>query len=102
MATFKKLNVQDEVTNRIQDNTAKAVNQLSSNALTSGSILTSQTLKAGDNTINHKLGKTLTGWFIVRQRGAASIYDKQDSNSSPSQTLILNSSAAVSVDIYVF
>jgi predicted RNA binding protein YcfA (HicA-like mRNA interferase family) len=102
MAVFKKLNVKEEVINRIQDNTGKAINQLSNNALVSGSVLTSQALKAGDNTINHKLGKTLSGWFIVRQRGSASIYDKQDGNSSPAQTLILNSSADVTVDIYVF
>lgn len=102
MAQLRKLNTQDELINRIQDNTTKAVNQLSSNSLTSGSIVSSVSLSSGDNTINHKLGKTLTGWFIVRQRGSASIYDKQDSNKTPAQTLVLNSSAAVVVDIYVF
>ena len=102
MAQLQKLNTQDELANRIQDNTKKAITQINSNALTSGTILTSQSLKAGDNTINHKLGKNLSGWFIVRQRAAATFYDKQDSNSSPAQTLILNASAAVVVDIYVF
>lgn len=102
MATLNKLNTQDELQNRIQDNTKKAVNQLSSNSLTSGNTLTSIALTAGDNTINHKLGKALTGWFIVRLRGASTIYDKQDSNKTPEQTLVLNSSAGVTVDLYVF
>ena len=102
MAGYTKLNTQDEVQNRIQDNTKKAVNAASNTPLNQGAILTSIALKSGDNTVDHKLGKKLSGWFIVRLRGAATIYDKQDGNAQSSQTLILNSSAAVTVDIYVF
>jgi len=102
MAQLKTLKLEDEVHNRIQDNTKKAVAQINSNSLTSGTVLTSIALKSGSNTINHKLGKTLTGWFIVRQRASAIIYDQQDSNKTPSQTLVLNSSVDVTVDIYVF
>jgi hypothetical protein len=102
MAQLKTLNLEDETQNRIQDNTKKAVAQINSNVLTSGTILNSIALKSGSNTINHKLGKTLTGWFIVRQRASATIYDQQDSNKTPTQTLSLNSSADVTVDIYVF
>jgi hypothetical protein len=73
-----------------------------SNPINGGTILTSITLNSGDNTIPHKLSQKLQGWFIVRQRGAATIYDKQDSNNTSDKTLILNSSASVSVDIFVF
>ena len=99
---YTKLNTQDELQNRIQDNTKKAVASVSSNPIVQGSILSGVSLKSGDNTVDHKLGKKLTGWFIVSIRGAATIYDKQDSNAQPSQTLVLNSSTAVSVDIFVF
>jgi hypothetical protein len=99
---YTKLNTQDELQNRIQDNTKKAVASVNSNPIMQGSILSGVSLKSGDNTVDHKLGKKLTGWFIVRIRGAATIYDKQDSNAQASQTLVLNSSAAVSVDIFVF
>jgi hypothetical protein len=102
VAQLKTLNVQDEVQNRVQDNTKKAIDQINANVLTSGTILSKVSLKVGSNTVNHKLGKVLTGWFIVRQRSSATIYDTQDSNKTPAQTLLLTSSAAVTVDIYVF
>lgn len=73
-----------------------------SNPINGGTILTSISLSSGDNTIPHKLSQKLQGWFIVRIRGAATIYDKQDSNQSQDKTLVLNSSAAVTVDIFVF
>ena len=48
------------------------------------------------------LQRPLQGWYIVRQRALASIYDTQDSNQNPSLTLNLTSNAVVSVDIAVF
>jgi hypothetical protein len=102
MPILKTLNVPDEIQNRVQDNTKKAIDQLSNQPLTNGTILSSIALTTGNNTVNHKLGKKLTGWFIVRQRSSATIYDNQDSNKAPTQTLILVSSADVTVDIYVF
>ena len=68
----------------------------------SSSVLANVQLVAGTNTINTLLGANLQGWSIIRQRGAATVYDQQDSNSTPNLTLILVSSAAVSVDILVF
>lgn len=68
----------------------------------SNSTLTNVSLVSGSNTINHKLGQKLQGWYIVRQRALASIYDNQDNNQSPDLTLVLVASAPVSVDIVVF
>jgi len=59
-------------------------------------------LKVGSNAVNHLLGRKLTGWAIIRQRGPAAIYDAQDLNVNPELTLSLVSSAAVSVDIEVW
>lgn len=67
-----------------------------------GNILKSVPLAAGINSISHKLGRKLQGWFLVRQRGAAQIYDNQDSETMPDLMLQLVSSANVSVDIFVF
>lgn len=67
-----------------------------------GIILKNVKLVAGDNTINHKLGRDLQGWQLIRVRAAATVYDKQDSNQLKSRTLILNSSAPVVVDLFVF
>lgn len=67
-----------------------------------GIILQDVVLTTGDNTINHKLGRDLQGWFITRLRAAATIFDKQDANSFPQLTLVLNTSANVTVDMVVF
>lgn len=66
------------------------------------SILPNVILSNGTTVINHKLGRKLVGWKIVRQRAAASIYDTQDSNQTPQLTLVLVSNAVVVVDIEVF
>jgi hypothetical protein len=60
------------------------------------------TLLNGTTVINHRLGRKLIGWRIVRQRAQASIYDLQDLNQSPQLTLVLSSNAQVIVDLEVF
>lgn len=86
----------------MQQKWASAINPVLVNPLNSASILKSQSLVTGANVINHKLGQPLQGWWIVRQRAAASIFDTQDSNQTPQLTLNLTSSANVVVDIAVF
>ena len=81
---------------------AKQINPIISSPLNQGVLLKQISLIAGDNTIDHRLGRDLQGWQIVRLRASAIIYDKQDSNQLQSRTLILNSSAPVIVDLYVF
>jgi|LakMenEpi03Aug12_release.lakeMendotaPanAssembly.Ray.scaffolds.fasta_scaffold04620_26 hypothetical protein len=81
---------------------ASSINPILALPTNNGVTLQSVVLKAGDNTIDHKLGRVLQGWMLVRVRAAAVIYDKQDSNQVKSRTLILNSSAPVTVDLYVF
>lgn len=67
-----------------------------------GVILTRVSLQIGDNVIDHRLDRNLQGWQLIRVRAAATIYDKQDTNQLKSRTLVLNSSAAVVVDLFVF
>ena len=70
--------------------------------LSSGIILSKQTLNVGKNVINHLLQQNLQGWMITRQNGIADIYDAQDSNQTPDLTLILMCNATVTIDIFVF
>lgn len=92
----------DRQLNQAQIHLIQAVTKLQAIPMNSGQILSNQVLATGSNTINTGLNRALIGWFIVRQRAAATIYDLQDTNTNPTQTLILSSSAAVSVDIFVF
>lgn len=78
------------------------LNQLLQNPCNIGMLLKEVSLVNGANVINHKLGRKLQGWAIVRKRASADIYDTQDTNNKPSLTLLLQSNANVTVDLYVF
>jgi hypothetical protein len=97
-----KIKSDDRVVNLIQDQTNSTINDILDSQIIDSVLLTSVSLVTGDNTVSHKLGRKLVGWFIVRQRSAGTVYDKQDSNSLSESNLILNSSANMTVDIYVF
>jgi len=86
----------------METNWAAMLNPVLASPIATPIILTDISLSAGSNTINHTLGKNLTGWFLVRQRAQSQVWDKQDSNSLPQYTLILQASSAVTVDILVF
>lgn len=86
----------------MQTTWASQLNPLLSNPLSNGLVLQNLQLITGSNVVNHLLGRKLQGWVIIRQRGPATFYDTQDGNTMPNLTLYLTSSAAVSVDLYVF
>lgn len=83
-------------------NWGTALNNVLDNEILYGNVLTNQALTTGSNTINHGLGRVLIGWWLVRIRALATVYDTQDSNPTPASTLLLTTSADVTVDIYVF
>lgn len=86
----------------MQNTWAAQLNPVLANPGLKSSILKNVNLVNGTNTINHKLGRKLQGWRLVRKRSAAEIYDEQDSNQHQDLTLVLMSNASVSVDIEVF
>lgn len=102
MVRLRKVQTTDREVNQLQSNVAEILDPLSSNPVTQGQILSSVALAAGANSINHKLNRTLIGWFLVRKRSVAVIYDQQDTNTQPAVTLALQASVADTVDIYVF
>jgi hypothetical protein len=81
---------------------AAILNALLRAPLSSATILEKVSLVVGANTIPTLINRPLIGWAIIRQRGAASIYDTQDNNPTPTQNLLLVSSAAVVIDLVVF
>lgn len=85
-----------------QDRWATFLNPVIDNVANQSILLQNVSLVAGNNVINHKLGRKLQGWKTVRVRAAATIYDTQDSNQTPQLTLNLFSSAPVVVDLEVF
>lgn len=103
MQSLPQFKSEDRDFELMQSAWSTALNPLLRNAALQSLILPNIQLVIGPNVINHKLGRKLQGWKIVRKRGPATdIYDQQDNNASPALTLALNSNAIVNVDIEVF
>lgn len=83
---------------KIQANTRAATQSSRENPLNGGTILTGTSLKVGDNEIPHKLNTKLQGWFITDINAASAIYKK----SSNDKTIILNSSVACVINLFVY
>jgi hypothetical protein len=52
--------------------------------------------------VPHGLGRSITRYLVCRRSAAAEVYDQQDDNPTPAQTLRLLSSQPVRVDLLVF
>lgn len=81
---------------------ASQLNPLIIAPLSNGQILSGIKITSGINTISHRLSRNLQGWFIVGINAAATIYDQQAFNTMPDKTLILNSSAPCTINLFVF
>src|SRR3954466_4670419 len=79
---------------------ASALNPVIDMPISKGFIIPNVKLVTGFNQIDHKLRRNLLGWFVVRQRASATIFDTQDSNQHPDMVLFLNASAPVVVDLF--
>lgn len=85
-----------------QDRWAAILNPLIKNPSNNRLILKNVKLTTGTNVINHGLGAPLQGWNPVRIRASATFYDLQDQNQMPDLTLVLVSSANVTIDLEIF
>lgn len=97
---FKKAYTLDQDLNAVQENVEESLTPLIKNPLLDGIILSNIALTTGDNDISHKLGRKLQGWIVVDRDANANIYRK--TSTTPTLTLKLNSSANVTVSLYVF
>jgi hypothetical protein len=99
---FKKLNFNDDEVSRFQENVAQSIDSITFSPIIDGIILHNVPIVIGDNIINHKLQRDLTGWVIILKDTAANIYDKQNEITRKELFLKLNSDAVTTVDIWVF
>lgn len=102
MAQLPQFQSDDQNMQLLQNKWAAILNPIIAKPQNSGNILQSVPLAIGANVINHKLGRNLQGWVIIRQRAAGTAYDTQDTNLTPDLTLRLVSSAVMVCDIWVF
>jgi hypothetical protein len=86
---------------QMQTKWASQLNPVLANLLVNGQLLANQTLIDGSTAINHKLGRTPNGWFLVSPQAAATVYQAAY-QPQPTLTLTLVSSAALTTDLWVF
>lgn len=87
---------------KMQTTWAQQLDPIISNPTVNNLVLKNVSLVTGVNVINHLLGRTLQGWSTSRIRAAATLYDQQDTNQTPTLTLVLVASAPVVIDLVVF
>lgn len=88
--------------NLMQQQLVRTLNPVFDCPIVGGTLLQAQVLRAGTNSINHKLGRKLVGWIVTRIGAISTIYDTQTANKTPELTLELVCSNPVTVDIYCF
>lgn len=84
---------------QLQTKWASQLNPLLANPLNNVVILQNVRLISGVTAVNHLLGRMQQGWFLTDVQGVATIYRSSPFND---KTLLLTSSAAVTVNIGVF
>ncbi len=97
---FKKTYTENQDLNNMQENVEEVVAPLLKNPLLDGQVLSNIELTTGSNSISHKLGRKLQGWLIVDKDDVADVY--RETSPTPTLTLVLNSSANVTISLYVF
>ena len=78
---------------------AQSLNPVLANPLNNVQILSNITLVSGANTISHKLGRQMQGWFLVDLQASVSVYRSEPFNPN---TLILTASGPATCSIGVF
>lgn len=90
--------------NTVQSNIANALTQvLGKDQLDSIIVKNVQLLPGIVNSVQHGLGRQLSGYIVIRNHGGYSVLtDKQDINKSPELLLYLTTPAYCVVDLLIF
>lgn len=101
--TLERVRTSDPDLRAVQDNVAAVVRDIGGRALLDGLLLDGVEVTTGAPvTVNHGLGRDLIGWVVVRKSATADVWDSQSTNRMPARSLVLNSSANVTLSIWVF
>ncbi len=84
----------------LQSSWASELNPIITNPIVDGIILSGITLVSGNNVINHKLGRPIMGYILIRNNALVTIYDSN--TAQPNLTFNLISSGPATVSLYVF
>lgn len=100
---FKKVANASPDTQALQDRLDEFFAPFISCAIINGLQLVKVELVAGAvNEVQHKLGRELQGYMVVRNRAQSKIWDTQDTNVFKKSTLSLWTDSATTVDLWVY
>lgn len=86
---------------KLQDALNKVFNSITAKEIIDGRLISNVVLTTGSaNEVNHGLGVPVRGWIVVGKNANANIWSS--ASSTPNSTLILNTSANVTVSLWVF
>ena len=85
----------------MQTQWAQQIDPVLANLLIQGQLLQNISLSSGTNVINHKLGRTPQGWFLVAPQGSNDVHQAAQ-QPNPTLTLTLVSASALTTGIWVF
>jgi hypothetical protein len=89
----------DQTIQQLQDALNDQFNQLALIPFINGRLIEGQTLSAGANTINHKLGRAIKGYFLTSCSSPTTISNGPLGDTS---NFVINSSGATTASIWVF
>jgi len=100
---FNKLFVKDSDLNRVQSNVDASLKTIETLPWMGGVIIDGVLLVSGvDNRVDHGLGRDPTGFIVLDKQATCDIWRSTTSNSLASLTLLLRSSANVTIKLWVF
>ncbi len=101
--SFRKLGSESREMQKVQQSVQEAIKPVRDSKILDGVLLTNVSLTSGvTNNIEHRLNRKPFGFIVVRKRGAADIWDSQDSNQLANRTFALECDADVEIDIWIF
>lgn len=92
----------DRQFNQYQISLAQSLAPIITGPLAKTQLIKGTAILSTGTTIYHSLGYALTGWIITRKYGSGDVWDVQNTNTKPAESLLLVSSGNVTVDILVF
>ena len=108
IAAFERVRTQNQELRQVQDNAGAVFKDLAKRSILDGTLLENVVLEQGKSaTISHTLGRPLVGWIIVRRNHEAAVWDGQDTNRTPTRTLVLNNGltdplSTMTISLWVF
>lgn len=97
---LKKIHIEDRTIAEIQRNIDDYTRQLSINPFLTGNLIKGVVVTTASVRVNHGLDREFQGYIITNKTANANVYRLDGGD--PTKEIILDSSATVTVDIWVF